>query len=184
MGQRYFNGRMEPLRLYNYLMLARGKLFDQVRPLKAEQYAREFEIGLGTLGRTLTHIMICEWFYVQRILEREVPPYAAWPIQGETPPPFATLEATWTKQANDTCAALASVRDWDAPIEYRSMSGSDEQDVQPMIVTASAADLFTQLVLHEAHHRAQAMNILRQLGVPAEDLDFNALMYALRKTER
>jgi uncharacterized damage-inducible protein DinB len=51
-----------------------------------------------------------------------------------------------------------------------------------MIVTASAADQFTQLVLHEVHHRAQAMNMLCHLGVAVatEDIDFNALMFARR----
>lgn len=49
------------------------------------------------------------------------------------------------------------------------------------IVTASAADIFSQMALHEVHHRAQAMNMLRQLGATMEDIDFNALM--LRRRE-
>jgi uncharacterized damage-inducible protein DinB len=49
-------------------------------------------------------------------------------------------------------------------------------------VNASPADIFTQLALHEVHHRAQALNILRRLGVTfAEDLDYNALMYKRRE---
>jgi uncharacterized damage-inducible protein DinB len=53
-----------------------------------------------------------------------------------------------------------------------------------MIVTASPADQFTQLVLHEVHHRAQAVNILRHLGVESlGDLDFNALMFPRRDAE-
>jgi uncharacterized damage-inducible protein DinB len=31
------------------------------------------------------------------------------------------------------------------------------------------------------HHRAQAMNILRQLGVALEDIDYNALMFQRRE---
>jgi uncharacterized damage-inducible protein DinB len=42
------------------------------------------------------------------------------------------------------------------------------------IVTASADALFTQLVMHEVHHRAQALNMLRQLGVTVAALDFNS----------
>ncbi len=49
---------MEPLRTYDYLTLARQRIFERVRPLSAEQHAREFPIGRGTLGRTMTHIMI------------------------------------------------------------------------------------------------------------------------------
>jgi uncharacterized damage-inducible protein DinB len=36
-------------------------------------------------------------------------------------------------------------------------------------------------VLHEVHHRAQAMNILRQLGVKLADIDYNAMMYTRRE---
>ncbi len=84
--------------------------------------------------------------------------------------------AAWIEQEGRTRAALAGVRDWTAPIEYEVTTDAGQRE----IVTASAGDLFTQLVLHEVHHRAQAMNMLRQLGVGLEDLDFNALMYRRR----
>lgn len=168
---------MDPLRIYKYLVLARGRVLDRARPLSPEQYARQFPIGYGTLARTLTHIMASEWYYVKRILGSEVPPWGQWPIQDENPPPFAELEAAWAEQAERTRAALRGVRDWNAPIEYRVTL----DDGRPVLVTASASDLFTQLALHEVHHRAQAMNMLRQLGVTLEDIDFNALMYTRRE---
>ena len=46
---------MEPLKTYDYLTRARQRVFEWVRPLGPEQYAREFPIGRGTLARTLTH---------------------------------------------------------------------------------------------------------------------------------
>ena len=168
---------MEPLKTYDYLTLARQQIFEWVRPLSAEQYSREFPIWRRTLGRTLTHIMISEWYYVQRIQGRDVPPYEQWPIQEEKPPPLAALEAAWIEQAGRTRAALSAVRDWSADLEYR-VTGEDDR---PEIVTVSAADIFTQLALHEVHHRAQAMNMLRHLGVPTEDLDFNTFMYKRRE---
>ena len=166
---------MEPLKIYDYLTLSRQRIFQWVRPLSAEQYAREFPIGLGTLGRTLTHTMICEWLYVQRIQGLAVPPYEEWPIQDEKPPPFATLESAWIDQARQTRAALAAVRDWGAELEYQSTRND-----RTSIITASPADIFTQLAFHEVHHRAQAMNMLRHLGTTAEDIDFNTLMYKRR----
>ncbi len=167
---------MEPLRTYDYLSRARQRVFDWVRPLSAEQYAREFPIGRGTLGRTLTHIMISEWYYVQRIQGRAVPPYGQWPIQDERPPPFAALEVAWTEQAGQTRAVLGAARDWFVALEYQVI----DDDGRPTIVTASPGDIVTQLALHEVHHRAQAMNMLRQMGVPVEEIDFNKLMYPRR----
>jgi uncharacterized damage-inducible protein DinB len=162
---------MEPLKIYDYLVLARERVFGWVRPLTAEQCTQEFPIGLGSLARILTHVMICEYAYVLRIEEKPVPPYEQFPFQDETPPPFAALELEWKEQAQRTRAVLSTVRDWNKSIEYRSMWGDP-----PQIVAASLADLFTQLAFHEVHHRAQAMNILRQLGVKLEDIDYNALM--------
>jgi uncharacterized damage-inducible protein DinB len=162
---------MDPSRTYDYLVRARERIFAWVRPLRADDYARQFPIGLGTLGRTLTHVMICEWAYVRRIQCLEVPPYEEFPFQDESPPPLATLQAAWSEQATHTKAVLAADRDWNAPFEYRSTFGS-----RPQIVTATAADLATQLILHEVHHRAQALNMLRHLGVTAEDIDYNYLM--------
>lgn len=164
---------MNALRTYDYLTLARARVFGWARPLTPEQYGREFPIGPGTLGKVLTHTMISEWYYIERLLGREVPPYAAWPIRDETPPAFPDLVSIWTEQAKATRAALAGVRDWDAPVRYRVTDDSGRL----MEVRASAGDLFTQLALHEVHHRAQAMNILRQLGAKVEEIDFNSMMY-------
>lgn len=167
---------MEPLRVYNYLVLARRRVLDWARPLPAEQYVREFAIGRGSLARTLTHILGSEWYYVRRMEGQPVPPYDQWEIREEQAPAFGALEAEWTRQAARTTAAIEAVRDWDAPIEYRITN----DDGRPEIITTSAADIFTQLAFHEIHHRAQAMNILRHLGVTAEDIDYNALMYTRR----
>jgi uncharacterized damage-inducible protein DinB len=172
---------MEPRKIYDYLVLVRQRMFDQVRALSPEQYAQRFPIGLGTLGRTLAHVVSSEWYYVQRMTGRDVPAYETWPIRAEDPPPFAALEAAWIKQADDTRGALGATRDaWHEPIEYLVTA----DDGRRMIVTASPADQFTQLVLHEVHHRAQAVNMLRHLGAGSlGDLDFNALMFPRRDAE-
>jgi uncharacterized damage-inducible protein DinB len=170
---------MNPLKTYDYLTKARAKLFDGVRPLSPEQYRREFPIGLGSLARTLTHIMICEHAYVERICGRALPPYDQWPIQDEHPPPFEDLESAWREQSRTTRDALAAVRDWSQEIEYL-VSPEIANVPRPMFVTATYGDIATQIALHEVHHRAQAMFMLRQLGVTLQDLDYNTLMYQRR----
>lgn len=167
---------MQALKTYEYLTRSRARIFDRIRALSPADYSREFPIGLGTLGRTLTHVMICEWMYVERIAGRDVPPYAEWPIQDENPPQFAALEQEWTIQAAHTRSVLSDVKDWTDELEYRTVL-----DVgPPQIVTATNDDLFTQLAFHEIHHRAQVMNILRHLDITLEDIDYNALMYHSR----
>lgn len=169
---------MNPLRTYDYLIRARQRLFDAMRPLDAHAYAQPFLIGLGTLGTTLTHLMTSEWYYMQRMTDRDVPPYEQWPIRQDDPPPFATLEPHWTAQADETRRTLHAITDWDAHVRYRVI----DDDGTSHIITTSPADLFTQLALHEMHHRAQALNMLRHLGVMLDDLDFNAMMFDRRVT--
>ena len=83
------------------------------------------------------------------------------------------------ERAPDARAALSAVRDWDEPIEYRETC----DDGRRIIVTPTAADIVTQLALHEVHHRAQAMHILTRLGVGVGDIDYNLLMYQRREVE-
>lgn len=169
---------MEPLRVYGYLEKTRGKVFGAVRALGPGAWEREFAIGPGTIGRTLTHVMISEWYYIQRMLEREVPAYAAWPIRDEEPPALEELERLWSAQAAETRRALGVVRDWDAAHEY----AVTQDDGKRMIVRSSPGEQFVQLVLHEVHHRAQVLNMLRQLGSsPLGDLDFNWQTFVRRE---
>lgn len=170
---------MNSVAIYDYLTLSRSRLLDTIRPLGPESYEREFPIGPGSLSRALTHIFISEWYYIERLERREVPPYARWAIRDENPPPFSELESIWRDQAGTTRAALGGVRDWDEAIEYRVTL----DDGRPVIVAASAHGLFTQLCFHEVHHRAQALNMLRHLDVPAEELDYNTLMFPRRDAD-
>jgi uncharacterized damage-inducible protein DinB len=163
---------MNPLRIYDYLTLSRARIFDWVRPLTDEQYRREFPIGLGSLARILTHIMICEWSYIARLEGRYLTPYAEWPIKDEQPPPFPVVESTWTEQAAHTHAVLVEVDDWNRVVTYQTLPDFGPQRT----ITTTPADLATQIFLHEVHHRAQVLNILRQLGVATTDIDFNSLM--------
>lgn len=174
---------MDPLRIYDYLTLSRKKVLDAARDLTDAQWRQEFDIGLGSVGRTLTHLMICEWFYIERLEGRTVPPYEEWPIQDEKPPDFDVIEMTWAAQAVETRAAMERVRDWSKRIEFASVSHPDEPDRQDFIITATAGDLVTQLFLHEMYHRAQVANMLRRLGAPIDgDIDYSTLMYDKRES--
>ena len=176
---------LDPLKMYDYLVRARTKVLDAARTLHAsdpENYTRQFPIGLGTLARTLTHVMTSEWYYVQRMLDREIPPYEEWPIRDEKPPTFAVLDQHWMEQSERTGAAIRGLnesRGWDNPLEY---SYTNDDGVR-MISAATPADQFSQLFQHEIHHRAQAINMLKHMGVTIGDVDFNALMFTRRKAE-
>lgn len=166
---------MKPQRIYDYLVLAREKVFGWIRPLSGEQYAREFPFGMKSLKATLPHMLNAEWVYAQRMSGETLPspiPPTIFPVHPNQHPDFATLEAAWVTQAQRTRAAIAGVHDWS-----RTLSYAVDWDGTPMRITTTPGDVMSQLVIHEAHHRAQCMAMLRQLGIAAEDLDYSYWMY-------
>lgn len=167
---------MDPLKIYDYLMVTRRRVLEAVRALTPPQYEQTFNIGLKTIGSTLAHLMISEWYYIERLEGRTVPPYEQWPIKYENPPAFDVIETTWAEQATRIRAAIAAERDWCRTITWLSFP-DDTRHNKRFHITCTAGDLVTQLALHEVHHRAQIMAMLRQLGHPLEDLDYNAMMY-------
>ena len=102
----------------------------------------------------------------------------SWPYTDESPFPFPELERAWASQAEDThatIATIAGITDWDEAFDYEVLT-----DGVRNIATASAGGMMTQLALHEVHHRAQVMAMLRPLGQPVEEIDFNVLMFERR----
>lgn len=182
---------MDPLKIYDYLTKARERVFDAVRPLTPEQYHHQFTIGLKTISSTLTHMMIVEWSYAERMQRRPVPAYDSWPIQDEKPPAFEVIEKTWRGQAVQTrgvvqAAYEAGIEAWNGEFEYTYSRGGDSNG-KMTILNVSPADIFTQLLVHEIHHRAQVMAMLRELGTeggkPLENLDFGYLMFKRREVQ-
>lgn len=125
--------------------------------------------------------MISEWYYIERLEGRVVPHYEQWPIKYESPPAFDVIERTWREQAKNSRAAVAAESDrgdWNRKITWLGFP-DDTRGGKRFQITATAGDFFTQLALHEVHHRAQIMVMLRELpgGRPLEDLDYNAMMF-------
>jgi len=174
---------MNPLKIYDYLLLTRDRMFDAVRTLTPAQYRCEFPIGLKTIASTLTHLMTSEWYYFERFEGRAVPPYAQWPIQYENPPAFEIVEQTWREQSKRIRALIAAERDWNRTITWLSFPDDSAAGRNKRFhITCTAGDMFTQLALHEMHHRAQLMAMLRSSGAAIlEDLDYNALMFERRE---
>lgn len=154
-------------RVYGVQRQARGRLFDWVRPLTLAQYTRPFPFGLATLRATLLEIARVEFYLTARLAETPLPPVVEWPFTEAQLPAFADLETAWRPRMDRTQAVLAETADWD-----RTVTSEIRWPDRTVVLTATKADIAAQLLLHDVHHRAQAMAILRQLGVPAETLDY------------
>lgn len=162
-----------PAAIYEYLVEARQKLLDWVRPLSLEQYTKEFPFGKKTIRDTLVEIPFAEWSYGSRISGEKMPASREQhPFNRFYQTDFAPLEAAWIELVDRTRRILSEERDWNRVVEWRPV-GAD----RPTLMRATAGGIATQMMVHEVHHRAQVMAMLRQFGIPAQNLDYSVLKF-------
>jgi uncharacterized damage-inducible protein DinB len=156
---------------FDYLCRARDTLLGWIRSQPAAAYTRPFPFGLGSIRATLVHIADAQRGYTQR-LEGQEYSSADNPFTVDRLPDLETLVAAWSGLNPRTRRALASLGDGSRRIEYASRVIAPGKRLR-----GTAGGLAAQLLFHEVHHRAQVMVMLRQLGVAAENLDYNYLMF-------
>jgi uncharacterized damage-inducible protein DinB len=157
-----------PVDVYDVHTKAREKLFDWARPLSQEQYTQMFPFGHSTLRRTLIHTASAEWFLSRWLQGETLPPLTDWPLTEERVPAFADLEGVWRAQAPETRARLGGVSDWQSQV-VAELTRPGRPGIRRH---ATRQQVASQLLLHEVHHRAQVMAMLRQFGIAAETLDY------------
>lgn len=161
---------MEFVRVYDVHEKARIKLFDWIRPLSQEAYTREFPFAHRTLRATMIELAMTELWLAMRLRQDPMPRPFRWeqmPINEHTHDTLPKVEAAWREQAPRTRATLSGITDWDTAVET-VMYGTRSKRT----LVTTKRDIATQLLLHEVHHRAQAMAMLRHLGIAAQDLDY------------
>lgn len=158
---------MEFARVYDVQLEARETLLGWVRPLTPAQYTQAFPFGMRSVRGSLLEIARAEFFLAGRLRGDPLPPPADWPFSEAKQPTLPDLERAWTLHSAETRAALAGTTDWDREVTSRLL-----RDAGPVLLTATKRDIALQILFHEVHHRAQAMAMLRQLGVDAQNLDY------------
>jgi uncharacterized damage-inducible protein DinB len=161
-----------PIAIYEYLVKARAKLWDWVRPLTMEQDPKEVTFGKKTIRDTIVEIPVAEWLYGMRLVGESIPSREEQPFVKYYQTGFGLLESAWRELADRTRRILREERDWSRPLEYIVRPPN-----RPAVrISATAGGLATQMICHEVHHRAQVMAMLRQFGIAAENLDYTAFM--------
>jgi len=130
--------------------------------LTDEQLDRPLEIGLGTLRKTLLHIRDAEQWWLEN-----------W--RGEAVADFPKLgEETTIEELQAFFRATASARDvYLAGLTDENLARPVPARVRPGLELGfRLGESVVQLWYHGTHHRAQAVNLLRQLGATPVPLDF------------
>ena len=147
--------------LFAYNDWARDRLLDRVAPIDDAKLDRPFEMGEGSLRKTVAHLYGSEWMWLQRW--RGNSPGAA-----DMPKPFPTVAALWeawrthAADRNEFVAALSDA-DLDREVAYVNAKGEHH--------AALLGPMMLHVANHGTHHRAQALNMLRHLGVAPPALD-------------
>lgn len=147
-------------RYFAYGDWANGQLMDLAGALEEATLDRAFEMGMGTIKKTLAHIFDAERWWL-----------ANWTI-GSTP--YEHTPAT---------IGLAEIRErFQDTARHRNefIAGLDDAGSQrivaaavgPMKVATQVIESLVQLCAHGTHHRTQVVNMLRQVGVKAPPLDY------------
>jgi len=147
-------------RWFAYGDWAMGQVMGYAAACSPDELDRPFEMGMGTLRGTLTHIRDAEHWW--------------WNNWTTGPSAFDRLPAT---------TAIDQLRDLWADTARRRDAFIAEGDESRFLATVVAAmgglrlamplgQSMVQLCGHGTHHRAQAINMLRQLGQTTENIDY------------
>jgi uncharacterized damage-inducible protein DinB len=149
---------------------ATQEMLKSCRKLSDEQLHRRFEIGLGSLHDTFDHIIGAMARWSDRISGR---PVRALPKLGATKFTVDQLVDRLAAAARDLEAAVQGVHE-----EHRQDEQMDFAMPDGSTIHFTRAAAMVHITTHGVHHRAQAMNMLRHLGVKLEQ-DFDPVEWEL-----
>ncbi len=155
---------MDPLilELFRYGDASDAHLLAAAAKLAEPQLDQGFDIGRGSLRRTLMHIWAGHDVWLSRWQGNVETP---WPDEDE-PVPLEALAQRFEATARSRRPFLAELKaaDLARDVTYRDSKGS--------LFHATLGQMIVQGVVHAVHHRAQAANILRRLDAGLVELDY------------
>lgn len=153
---------------------ATAVLLDDAAQLTDEQFHRRFDIGPGSLHDTLRHIVGAMLRWADRIGGR---PLRASIEDGGRRFSAAELRGLLAEADADlrrVADGLSAAGRWGEPMEFVVAGGPTYR------FTRAAA--FLHVLTHGMHHRAQVLNIRRQLGLPPLGLDLDVVEWECVQT--
>ena len=132
---------------------ATNQILEACTPLPDEAFHRRFDMGPGSLHDTLTHILGAMRTWIDTLTGAEPGPRLEADPQRRTPAQLRAL-------LDESCGALsaeAARRPLAETVVRRLRTGRT--------IEMTRGAVLTHVTTHGMHHRAQCLNMLRQLGV-------------------
>lgn len=144
------------------------RLIDAAAGLTDVQLDQPFDMGMGTLRKTLSHIFVGEAAWLARWKQTPGFKWSSVAVPG-TIVEMRRLDQT-TRADRDAFLDSVTAESLAADQVYLDSTAGE--------FIATLHDQIIQGIVHSTHHRAQAVNMIRRLGGPLVDVDF---MYARRR---
>lgn len=153
---------------FRYNAWALERLLTIAADLSDEQRDRPFDIGRGTLRTTLQHIYGAErvWFVRWQTARADEFPHSS---------AISVPDALWRAFRDLASARNETIASLD---ECRAHQQVRFEDPPGRTHTRDLRDILLHVCNHGAHHRAQALNMLRRLGIEPPWLDYLAYFRA------
>lgn len=150
--------------LFSFSDWAHDKLISASIELSDQQLDQPFEMGEGSLRKTLNHLHSAERVWLDRWTQHTPARFRA----DATGVSIAQLRGEFTATATERNAFLGPLRDTNlqTPITYTNTRGQT--------FTYALGEMMLHVCNHGVHHRAQALNMLRRIGaeLPKPGLDY------------
>jgi len=140
---------------------ATRQLLAECRALTPEQFERPLDLGPGSLERTLSHLVGAMFFFADRLNRRAPRPRPDRDGRAHTADELLALLDQADGEFQEAVAQTLATR---ALTDILNWTDTDDGPIAPSDQTTYAVAL-AQMIDHGIHHRAQAAEMLRQLGV-------------------
>ncbi len=150
---------------YEYTDWANGLVFDIAETLDDDQLRREFEMGMGCILKTLAHMRDAEQWWFENWHNGGV-------YKFEQVPPDTTLRQlrdVYQETIDNRGSYFAGLNDDDLD---RTVTATPSEG---QTYTFTLGESMLQLCGHGTHHRAQIINMFRNVKAEVPNLDFIAM---------
>ena len=155
----------EPLRiLLNFDRWATDRIFAACKPLSDIELDSEFSIGVGSLRKTLAHIVACMDWWIDHCKETTIRPFTT--NAGSLDDIYHRFQVAW-----DELSQILSTSNQSRMADVL-VDSFDNAEFGKGTLRYRRSAVLLHIFNHGTHHRAQCLYMLRSLGVhPLPEID-------------